>query len=178
MKYFNKKQTGYTLIEIMIAMVIISIIVGGLIMGFKMLKSGANVDREAKKVSLIQASLVKYTTNNVDTQGIDTTTVINLKSVPDETILGGNKITNRFGGETTIAPDTLTNANDAINITNNGMNKEQCIEYGKTGGASYEVIKANGTTVKARTETKVNETINAACIVGTTNSVSFIFGKG
>jgi len=178
MNSFNKKQTGYTLIEIMVAMVVVSMIVGGSLMGFKMLKTGANVDREAKKVSLIQTSLVKYTTNTVDTLGIDTSTAIDLKAVPDDTILGGNKITNRFGGETTIAPDTLTNANDAINITNNGMNKEQCIEYGKTGGASYEVIKANGTTVKARTESKVNETIKAACVVGTANAVSFVFAKG
>ena len=184
---FTKKavQKGFTIIELMIVLAIISILIGGVIVGLQMMDD--TKASSAARDSSVSITALKLKYRNIGTTAAVTTTNAiagNVFPSSMDWVAGGTTVNNQAGGAVTVVPATIVSANDAFLLSEDGFKSSQCQKYigsifpnvkkivvTPTGGAATTVYSTYGTVVALSPPT-----IDAACS-GSSNLIAMTFAK-
>ena len=100
-----RQQKGYSIIELSIALAIISIILVTALAGVQRILRSNNVNEDLKNINLVASKITVMLSNVSTTAGITQANLASLKAFEGFRV-NGNNVTNAFGGAITIAPNT------------------------------------------------------------------------
>lgn len=127
-----RRQKGYSIVELSIALAIISIILVTALAGVQRILRTNNVNNDLKTINLLTARLTTMLANNASTSGITNANLIALKVFEDFTFKGGVAV-NAFGGEVTIVPNSknvdTTAAGSGLIMYSRDIPPEVCPDY-------------------------------------------------
>jgi prepilin-type N-terminal cleavage/methylation domain-containing protein len=134
----KNQQKGYSIIELSIALAIVSIILVTALTGVQRILRSNNVNEDLKKINLAASKIGVILANVPDATGITQQNLINLKVFSDfSTVPGAGgaapTINNSFGGTITVAPNTATlgtiPANGGLMLYSTLIPPEACSDY-------------------------------------------------
>lgn len=127
-----RRQKGYSIVELSIALAIISIILVTALAGVQRILRTNNVNNDLKTINLLTARLTTMLANNASTSGITNANLIALKVFEDFAFKGGVAV-NAFGGEVTIVPNSknvdTTPAGSGLVMYSRDIPPEVCPDY-------------------------------------------------
>ena len=127
-----RRQKGYSIVELSIALAIISIILVTALAGVQRILRTNNVNNDLKTINLLTARLTTMLANNASTSGITNANLIALKVFEDFAFKGGVAV-NSFGGEVTIVPNIgnvdTTPAGSGLIMYSRDIPPEVCPDY-------------------------------------------------
>lgn len=183
MKFTLKKsQKGFTLVELGIVVAIAAIIIGiGLVVVPSILAS-TRANAEISELPTVATKITRAYANQPDFSAITTAGVIDLGAYQAASVnRTAGTITNRWGGNVTVASDTLVNADDVVSLTYTNIPTAECLQIGQGVEGAMRQISVTGTAetvVKADGESAANPTtLGTACNSAARVSMTFTFGK-
>lgn len=184
MKFAPKNQKGFTVVEIIVVLLVIAVLVGSALKGYAVYRD-TQATTEVSDLQYVIAKLQSKYRNTPSTAAVTTANAITGNVFPASMNVGATTVTNRVGGLVTVAPATVSTANDAFLITEAGWASEGCqriagditpnvkkVVVTPAGGAATTVYSTYGTVV-----TLTPSVTDAACS-GATNDVAITFTKG
>jgi prepilin-type N-terminal cleavage/methylation domain-containing protein len=127
-----RRQKGYSIVELSIALAIISIILVTALAGVQRILRTNNVNNDLKSINLLTARLTTMLANNASTSGITNANLIALKVFEDFAFKSGVAV-NAFGGEVTIVPNNAsvdsTPAGSGLIMYSRDIPPEVCPDY-------------------------------------------------
>jgi len=127
-----RRQKGYSIVELSIALAIISIILVTALAGVQRILRTNNVNNDLKTINLLTARLTTMLANNASTSGITNANLIALKVFEDFAFKSGVAV-NAFGGEVTIVPNNAnvdsTPAVSGLIMYSRDIPPEVCPDY-------------------------------------------------
>lgn len=179
MKNTNKKfSTGFVSIEMALVMLIVLILVAvGVNRYTENLRKNSISENTSDLILMAATAKKKYGQSN-EYASITTALAVKGQVIPKNLRDGtADTASNSFGGAITVAPATLTGADDAINITWPNVPKDQCSDIVVGIKDSARRIAVGGTDVKAL-DTKLNmATTETACEAGDTVTLNIYVGR-
>ena len=179
-------QKGYSIIELSIALAIISIILVGSLAGVQRVLRSNNVNTDLRNINLAAANLTTMYSTQATTSGLSMATLISLKVFDGFNVnTATTTVTNAFGGNITIAPNSATVDGSAANtgfiVYSTNIPSEACPDYlngleklssnmSTTTATTPAVAGAvYGTAVRANNAPLVLATVASACAVTTSS---------
>ncbi|MDW5418080.1 type 4 pilus major pilin [Iodobacter sp. CM08] len=173
-----KNQAGFGLLEVIGALVIGAVAVAAVSPTISSMLDDAKVEKDVDMANFAKTKIMSFTSNSPNTSGVSTAWAISNRAVPADKI-DGAVINNNLGGTFVFAPATITNANDAISITSNHYNQQQCNAVAKKLASGFLTVVVNAATIKNTTDNAANEgALAAACTNQNNNTIIFSFLKG
>lgn len=175
----KKRQSGFTLVELGIVVAIAAIIIGiGLVVVPSILAS-TRANAEISELPTIATKIQRAFANQPNYGALTQAGIVNLNVFPDSVVdKTAGTIVNRWGGAVTVAPATLSQANDAVAITSNDIPTAECLQIGQGVEGSMRRIVVGTTEVKAPGTTAANPTaLGTACNATATVTMVFTLGK-
>lgn len=173
--YRNAK--GFTLVELMIVIVLGALIIAVAIAAAPRIKAYIQANKDLEAIPEIAANVQSQYALKPNYATLTNTIVNSYKLVPDDMNGGGGTITNRYGGVVTIAPATVSVANDSFTISYGNVPSLVCLKLVPQLAPQFLNASVNGTVVKA-TGGDLDETATATqCNTGDTNTVLFTASK-
>ena len=176
MIHSNKKNKGFSLIEIIL---ILGIIVGLTISAFMIynkVQSTKNAANEARKITLIQATARSLYKSQPNYNALYTTVLTNSDFLPSDMISQKNGlIVNGFKGYTTVIAEAINGTVDTgFMISTDYIPSTECIKIISMIGANFYTVRVNSNNyVKNKnTPLDLNETV-VQCTKSETNSIQF-----
>lgn len=152
----QKKQRGISMVELTLALIILSVLAGAAYYAFQE-NSRKNEVKEAIALATTIAGELrsKFGTNNM--YGNVTTAVsVQSRAIPEQfRITGTNTAQNSWGGAITTTPVTLTATNDAISLSFANVPQDECMDIVIGTQQTGRRISVAGTVVKP-TDTTLN----------------------
>jgi prepilin-type N-terminal cleavage/methylation domain-containing protein len=147
-----RSQKGFTLVEIAIVLVIVGLLIGGILKGQEMVKSG-KVKKATKQMEQLVAAINAYQDKNGKLPGTVSGTNDALEDLDSAKLITGKTQTNPFGGAVTAAYSAATGK---ITITSNAVPDYVAyrIDKGMDDGAA---ATGDMTTAPAFTSTDTND---------------------
>jgi len=100
------KQKGYSIVELSIALAIISIILVTSLAGVQRVLRTNNVNNDLRNINLTVGALTALTANQNSTSGVTMANLVGLKVFDGFTVnTGTNTVTNAFGGDIKVFPN-------------------------------------------------------------------------
>jgi len=131
-KCLQKKQKGYSIVELSIALAIISIILVTALAGVQRILRSNNVNEDLRNLNLLASKITVMLTNVTNTAGITQANLVNLRAFEGFRV-AGNVVTNAFGGNITIAPNTVAlgtvPVNGGLMLYSSRIPPEVCSDY-------------------------------------------------
>lgn len=181
MKYFNqKKQTGFTLIEISFVLLIIGLLIAGSL-GAKTYIDTQKANNEASSILRVVSNLQsKYATVG-DTTGVNTTTSIKGNVFDNHFPLNAAKTQayNPFGGTVDVVESTtISTRKDGFKLTYTDVPSAVCQKLIPLIDGQMNKILINGTSIKATAQDALTPiAIDSACAAAAAVSIDLIFNK-
>jgi hypothetical protein len=133
----KNQQKGYSIIELSIALAIVSIILVTALTGVQRILRSNHVNEDLKKINLAASKIGVILANVPDAAGITQQNLIDLKVFSDFNVVpvagGAPTINNSFGGTITVAPNTATlgtiPANGGLMLYSTLIPPEACSDY-------------------------------------------------
>lgn len=190
-----RQQKGYSIIELSIALAIISIILVTALAGVQRILRSNSVNEDLKNLSLMASKTAVILTNVASTANIAQADLVNLR-VFEGFRVAGNNVTNAFGGAITVVPNSVAlgtvPANGGLMVYSSRIPPEVCSDYitglspiashiSATSDASPAVEgKALSKVVKSNTSAATVATLATACTAdaGKTITVAALIGAG
>lgn len=147
-KAVNKKQKGYTIIEILIGVMVALIVAAGVFAGWNSFFGSHQSKTMTQQVfQIIQNVRQSYAKSPSGYSNItnDMKSLIQEKVFPDTLVIAATAgtVKNNFGGDVTLEPDTTTGG---FVLTFKNVPSDTCMNYLKsTGGTGLHSIDINGT---------------------------------
>ncbi len=127
-----RQQKGYSIIELSIALAIISIILVTALAGVQRILRSNNVNEDLKNLNLMASKVTVMLTNVVNTANIAQADLVNLRAFEGFRV-AGNVVTNAFGGNITVAPNSAVLGTVPINgglmVYSTRIPPEVCSDY-------------------------------------------------
>jgi prepilin-type N-terminal cleavage/methylation domain-containing protein len=127
-----RQQKGYSIIELSIALAIISIILVTALAGVQRILRSNNVNEDLKNLNLMASKVTVMLTNVVNTANIAQADLVNLRAFEGFRV-AGNVVTNAFGGNITVAPNSAALGTVPINgglmVYSTRIPPEVCSDY-------------------------------------------------
>ena len=129
------RQKGYSIIELSIALAIISIILVTSLAGVQRVLRSNNVNNDLRNINLLAATVTNLINAQTTTSGITMGNLITLKAFSNFPAIdtANNKVSNAFGGQITVAPNTESVDGSAANtgfvIYSTNIPAEACADY-------------------------------------------------
>ena len=128
------KQKGYSIVELSIALAIISIILVTALAGVQRILRSNNVNEDLKNINLVASKLAVMLSTVPNTAGINQAQLINLRMFEGMRVdTVRNTVTNAFGGLITVIPNNAAigtiPANSGIMLYSAGIPPEVCSDY-------------------------------------------------
>jgi prepilin-type N-terminal cleavage/methylation domain-containing protein len=179
------KQKGYSIVELSIALAIISIILVTSLAGVQRVLRTNNVNNDLRHINLTVGALTALTANQSSTSGVSMANLVNLKVFDGFTVTGTSTVTNAFGGDIKVFPNKAQvdsyPAATGFMVYSQNIPSEACADYINglsnlspnisTSNVSSVVIDGAvlGTAVKSAGGSYSIATLATACAVSTTN---------
>lgn len=146
-----KKSFGYTLVEIIVVVGLISLIASLTVAKYKNSNFNNNVQSQINDIEIIGDRITNAYQNSGNIAGLSTTSAIANKLVPDE-LINGTNVNTRFGDSLTILGTTVATVpvSQAFRITLNNIDSQICskLATSKIGNQADEIL-INGVSMKA-----------------------------
>ena len=127
-----RQQKGYSIIELSIALAIISIILVTALAGVQRILRSNSTNEDLKNINLLASKLTVMLSNVQTTAGIAQANLVNLR-VFEGFRVNGNVVTNAFNGNITVAPNTAVlgtvPVNGGLMLYSAGIPPEVCSDY-------------------------------------------------
>lgn len=171
----NKK--GFTLVELMIVIVLGGLVIAVAIAAGPRIKAHIQGNKDLETIPDITANVQAHYSLKSSYVGLTNTIVNSYKLVPDDMNGGGASISNRYGGAVTIAPATVSVANDSFTISYGSVPSRVCLKIVPQLAPQFLNASVNGTVVKATGGALDEATAATQCNSGETNTVLFTASK-
>ncbi|PHV12054.1 type 4 pilus major pilin [Chitinimonas sp. BJB300] len=171
----NRSQHGYTLLEFMVVLALGGLLLFSIIRRFGGQEEATKLQNFAPNVIELINEVNAWSATQFDTSRASNPTLLSI--VPDRMRVGG-EVRHDLGGIVTMAPSTLSAANDAIALTFSNLPRDACRkELGKVQQRAA-VITSNGTVVKSATVAALDDdALRSACTDDNANTVMFTVRK-
>ena len=180
-----RQQKGYSIIELSIALAIISIILVTALAGVQRILRSNNVNSDLRGLNLTAANLATLYSSQPDTSVVAMATLVDLRAFDGFAVNNTtDTVTNAFGGQITVATNIAAidgfPANSGFMIYSTNIPSEACPDYisglnniapniTTTNAVAPAVAGAvYGTAVRANNDRLVLATVAAACAVAPT----------
>jgi prepilin-type N-terminal cleavage/methylation domain-containing protein len=177
-----RQQKGYSIIELSIALAIISIILVTALAGVQRILRSNNVNSDLRGLNLTAANLATLYSSQPDTSVVAMPTLVDLRAFDGFAVNNvANTVANAFGGQITVATNTVAidgfPANSGFMIYSTNIPSEACPDYisglnniapniTTTNAVAPAVAGAvYGTAVRANNDRLVLATVATACAV-------------
>ena len=173
-----KKQGGFSTVELSLALLIVALIVVAAVVWYvdNLRKNSINANTN-EMISVAATAKKKYGQIN---QYANVTTAIAVTGQVIPTWLRDGvaaTATNSFGGAITVAPATLTGADDALNVAWPNVPRNQCSDIVIGVNNSARRIQVGGVDVKA-TDAAINiATVEAQCDAADVTTINMFVGR-
>lgn len=172
-----RNQKGFTLVELMLVVVLGGAIIATVIIAAPRVKAGIQADKDMNTIPDIMANVQGHYSLKPSFNGLTNTIANSYKLIPDDMNGGAGTITNRYGGAVTLAPATVTAADDSFSISYGGVPSRVCLKVVPQLSPQFLNVSVNGTVVKA-TGGALNETTAATqCNSTEANTLFFTASK-
>lgn len=171
----NKK--GFTLVELMIVIVLGGLVIAVAVAAAPRIKANIQGNKDMADIPDIVGNVQAHYSLKTSFSTLTNTIVTSYKLVPDDMIVAAGTISNRYGGTVTLAPATISVANDSFTISYGGVPSRVCLKIVPQLAPQFLNASVNGTVVKA-TGGVVNDTTAATqCNSSETNTLLFTASK-
>lgn len=169
----KRKQAGFVLQELGIAVVFISVLGLGGYQVYKVLTSDNAIDTERDNITQYVTRGFGAIDHLPDTSTV--TTAMFISNNVFKTGVSGTTVKNKFGGTTQVAPaSSAYGTNDALQYTNTGYTADACTDVTrKINNLAYS-IKVNTTDIKTGTTAFDSAALGTACLPGGNNTMTFL----
>lgn len=172
---FNKRQRGFTLVEVAMVLAIAALLIAGVMLFFNNASQARQTNDALQEVAAVQQTVRSLYSGQPDYTGLDTAIVASSKQLPAKWAnTTSSTVSNPFGSSVTIA---ATSSANQFMLTFNGIPDAACskmvtMDMG-TGMAALQVGSAGSVTARAMTPSEAN----AACIGGNSpgNTIEWTF---
>lgn len=176
MKKILRKEKGYSIIELTIAMGLISALIGGILWMARGLFTDTATNQEVSNIPIITSKIQKRYFSQPNFVGLTNAITISYKLVPDNMVSGGS-ILNRWGGTVTIVPATINVANDSFSMTYTNVPSKSCLSMVPDLDGTIDVMAVGGTNVKPSGGVVNLTTLATQCNASTSVNIAFTTGK-
>ena len=128
-----RQQKGYSIIELSIALAIISIILVTALAGVQRILRSNNTNEDLKNINLLASKLTVMLSNVPTTANITQANLVNLRVFEGFRTGANNVVLNAFGGNINVAPNTAVlgtvPVNGGLMLYSAGIPPEVCSDY-------------------------------------------------
>jgi prepilin-type N-terminal cleavage/methylation domain-containing protein len=174
---FFKDQSGFTLIEALVVMVVGVAVLAGAAAGIGRLFAASNVSTEAQNITLLSANIKGMKDGPSGYAALSMVNAAAFKAIPENMTMGGTAaaptIVNLWNGDVTVAP-VSAGGNKSFSIKYEGVPEDACKQLAlKLKGGGWEDLTVKGISIKP---TDGLTQIDAACKpADKASSVTMIF---
>ena len=151
MKPFNgRKQRGYGLLEIMLGIAIVGILVGLVVKAFGGINESTKVEQAFKNQVALTTAVVNAYRSQGDYVGLINAAMTKSPALPADMKVPANLAQIKHPWRTdgvTLAPTTITSANDAFTMTWVDVPEGACISIAQQTYRLYQGMSINGTAI-------------------------------
>lgn len=161
----KKRKQGYSLLEIMIGLAVLSIILVAALYMYPKLKSSSNINNEMVNMNTIVTGINSIYNGNSNYSGLNNKVLIQAKIVPTSiTADQTGKLINSWRGDIIIKSEASSGNGTLINITYTDVPRDQCIKFVTAVEKMFNVIRTDtlfsenkGTTTNIIKDTYTNQ---------------------
>ena len=145
-------QRGFSMIELMLALVVIGVLAGSIFYIYNSLTASAKTENEISGINGMAANIRRAWKSSSDFSALSTSTMITRKAVPEK-MINGTKLMNTWSGDVTVTPSGPDGGagTNAWKITYNLVPVEACLDLVSGVQTAFSAIKVGGTAVKTTT---------------------------
>ena len=162
-----RKEEGWAMMEVMIAIFVALIMLGGVFAYVSIAMQGAKVSDAQSNLSTIRMGIQKLYTGQPNYSGLDTSTA-NSAGVFPESMTSGSGPKNAWNGDITVS---VAGDPTQFEITYNDVPKEPCVELARYGYGSWESVEVGGTSISQSGGGAVSDAVSACSSGG--NSLTY-----
>jgi Tfp pilus assembly protein PilE len=173
-------QGGNALLFLMLGLVVTAVMT---IVGFNMYSDSqrkVRIEAASSEITTMISSAQKLYGNANQYGAVTTAIAIRSGVIPPRMRLDPTSLQaqNRYYGAVTMAPATITTANDSLTLTYGAANKDDCQDLVMNIDPMVRRIAVAGTEVKAADATVNIATMSTACDAASARDIAFTFGRG
>lgn len=173
-----RNHRGFTLVELMMVIAVIGVIGLGAVIVFGKAMKKQRVNSEVQTLAEITSGIQKHYFNKPNFTGLSNTIAVSYKLVPDDMIVAAPAtIGNRWTGSVTIAPATVSAANDSYSYTTTLVPSAECLDVVLAMAPQYTATSVAGTVVKAAGGTLNETTLATQCNSADAVTIVYTVGK-
>lgn len=174
------KQRGISLVEVMVALAIGSIVIALSIKPVQSTLANARANDELKELSVVITHMQSMYANRPSFAGATQETFVNNNAFPTSRVSPGTTdLVNRWGGPIEITVATIDSGmpNSAIALSYQGVPSLECAAIIPKLDEGVQVVKVNGTVVKQDRQLSDLAAVGEACQSEKKNEIVYEFGK-
>lgn len=176
----NKKNKGFSLLELLLVLGIIAALVVGAFIVYPKVQASQRAEAESKNIATIQAGIKSLYTSASSFSGLTNTVAVQSKVFPDNMLVGTGSsasVVNAFKGKVTLDVSTDSPskaANSAFTITYENVPAAECTKIVSAAASNFYMAKVGSTVVKpAGSELSVTDVAKACDGGGNSNTLVF-----
>jgi len=150
-KNARENERGFGLIGVMLSVLIVALLSVGVYSYFSSGSAQAKAYSEAQFASALASGVKSLYSNGVYT-GLTTQVAIDAK-VADASRISGTTILSSLGGTISLAPATINNTNDALELSYSAVPASSCVQFVKNASGAFDKVTLTGTGATATTTT-------------------------
>lgn len=170
----RRRQSGFTLVELIIVILIGGLILAGVAAGVSKAMSGQRANAEIAEIQNVSTSIKKIYSNKSSYSGITLTGLINMNAFPPERVSGG-AVYNRWGGAVTVVAAGTGNVN--FTLTYPSVPTSECLDIIPQLESVVDSVTVAGTSVKASGAALDVSALGTQCNSSATVSIAYTFTK-
>ncbi|MFZ9034856.1 MAG: type 4 pilus major pilin [Francisellaceae bacterium] len=151
----KKKQSGFSLLEIMMALAIVAVIVVGVIVLYGRVSGSSATTQTVQEITQISQSIKSLYASSGDYSGIDNKTVIDAGAVDQKNYSGTTIRTAIPGYDIEVGFDSANNSRFTLSLKGK-VTKTQCIDLSTKFIGVAELVTAEGNTINNVSEATTN----------------------
>jgi Tfp pilus assembly protein PilE len=177
-KALRRNQRGVSVMSVLLGLVIAAGVTAVVYDQFSDSQRKARIEAANSEISTIVAETQKVygTTNNYG--ALTTAVAVQSGVIPARLrVAGTNTAQNKYNGALTVAPATITTANDSVVLTYSNVPRADCMDVAMTSDHLARRIVIGAATPKAA-DTPINvATLATACDAAATANLAIAFGR-
>lgn len=171
-------QRGVGMLEYGVVAIIAAIVLIGIYLAFNTYLTNSSVDDNVKDLTYIAGQLQQKFGAQNNYANVTTATAVTSHAIPDYLRVSGTSTAqNKFSGAITVAPATLTTANDAAAVTWSNIPSDRCADIVTGADKAFKRIAIGGTVVKPLNGTLNQATLGTQCEAASNVNGTFTVGR-
>jgi Tfp pilus assembly protein PilE len=173
------RQKGNALLFAMLALVVAAILTIVAMRMYQASQRSVRIEAATSDLNTIIAAAQKLYGNSNQYGAVTTAIAIRGTVIPPAMrIAGTTTAQNRYYGAVTMAPATITTANDSLTLTYGNVNRDDCQDLVLGMESTTRRIAVGGTEVKPADSPVDIAAMSTACDSAATRDIAYTFGRG